>query len=115
MGCRCGIYKTTDMEKMKEHIEAVHRDPSLHEWQTCGQCEMKTKTWTDLKEHIQMSHPLILFPQSKPVCGTCRAVFESASDLLLHRKMQAFCQLKCKECPVSFASEKDLIEHVSAH
>ena len=54
--CDCRVYRTTNQEKLKNHIEAVHGGVTYHEWQTCGECDHRFKFWDDLKVHIGIKH-----------------------------------------------------------
>jgi len=54
--CDCRVYRTTNQEKLKNHIEAVHGGVTHHEWQTCGECDHRFKFWDDLKVHIDKNH-----------------------------------------------------------
>jgi len=54
--CDCRVYRTTNQEKLKDHIEAVHGGVTYHEWQTCGECDHRFKFWDDLKVHIGTKH-----------------------------------------------------------
>jgi len=54
--CDCRVYRTTNQEKLKNHIEAVHGGVTHHDWQTCGECDHRFKFWDDLKVHIEKDH-----------------------------------------------------------
>ncbi|KAI5730084.1 hypothetical protein M8J76_009830 [Diaphorina citri] len=63
-----------DDQKLKEHIEQVHKD-----LQTCIQCNRKFSNKYNLKRHVAVTH------DARYVCSECNEIFSKKADLTKHR------------------------------
>ncbi|KYB25956.1 RE1-silencing transcription factor-like Protein [Tribolium castaneum] len=96
------------VDKTVDPILCQHTGLGTLKWHTCNQCDFKTETKEQLRQHVIIKHTQ-LGKLNWYVCQHCEFVCPQEADMAKHTKGAH--ENKCTECGEVFITEPHLLRH----